>query len=240
MSKSKLCSILPVFSFVLIFLLIPGRGSRLLAQENNHLEVGGAAPLVEGEDGFQGGLNVLDTQIDLSAQYTRFTGEDMRDSYGGLPMAGVGFSFRATRNSRVFVSFSYGENKGDPFYGTPGINAENHIKVRYFPVQWGMKVDLARSTRIHVYAGLAVELAWVEETIPLLDEHGTVVNLSSSGLNSGYQLTFGPELVLGHRGHSLGLEIGWGGSKGTITTAGHAHQIDMTGYRARLFLALAL
>jgi len=240
MSKSKLCSILPIFSFVLIFLLFPNSGRRLLAQENANLEVGGSAPRTEGEAGFQDGLDVLGARVDLSAQYIRFTGEDMRDSYGGLPMAGVGFSFRATRNSRVFVSFGYGENKGDPFYDTPGMAAEDYIKVRYFPTQWGMKVDLARSTRINVYAGLAVELAWVEETIPLLDDHGVVTNLSSSGLNSGYQLTFGPELVLGQSGHSLGFEVGWGGSKGTITTEGHSHKIDMTGYRARFFLALAL
>lgn len=240
MSNTKLRLILHVLPFILIFLLFPNGGNLLLAQESPNLEVGGSAPLTEGEADFLDELNILDTQIDLSAQYTRFTGEDMRDSYGGLPMAGVGFSFRATRNSRVFVSFGYGENTGDPFYGTPGMAAEDHIKVRYFPVQWGMKVDLARSTRIHVYTGLAVELAWVEETIPLLDDHGTVANLSSSGLISGYQLTFGPELVLGQSGHSLGLEVGWGGSKGTITSEGHSHDIDMTGYRARLFLALAL
>ena len=240
MSKSRFCLILSVLLFILILLIFPNGGSRLLAQVNTNLELGGSAPLTKGVAAFLDELNILDTQLDLSAQYTRFTGEDMRDSYGGLPMVGVGFSFRATRNSRVFVSIGYGENTGDPFYSTPGIAAEDHIKVRYVPVQWGMKVDLARSTRIHVYAGIAVELAWVEETIPQLDDQGTAANLPSSGINSGYYLTFGPELVLGKSGHSVGLEIGWGGSKGTITTNGHAHQIDMTGYRARLFLALAL
>ncbi|MEN8007786.1 MAG: hypothetical protein ABFS42_12270 [Candidatus Krumholzibacteriota bacterium] len=240
MSKPRLCFILPGVLFILMFHGFPDGGGRLLAQEDSNLEVGGSLPLTEGESGWFPELNVLDARLALSAQYNHFTGEDMRDTYGGLPMIAAAFSFRASRYSRVFVSVGYGKQTGDPYYNTPGINAEDHIKVRYLPVQWGMKADLARSTRIHVYIGAAVELAWMEETIPLLGNEGTVAETSSTGINGGYNLTFGPEFVLGQGGRAVGLEIGWGGSKGSVTTRGHSHQIDMTGFRGRLYLALAL
>jgi len=240
MSKSDLHRIPAALIFIL---MIPGilcEGGQLLAQENTNLEVGGEPSLSEDDSGLFDELDFLDSQLDLSVQYARFTGEDMRDTYNGLPMIAAGFSFQTTRTSRLFISLGYGENTGDPYYDTPGISAADHIKVRYVPLQLGMKFDLARSTRIHVFAGAAFEIAWMEETVPLLDDFGRVLNLSSSGINSGYQLVFGPQFVLGQGGQAVGLEVGWGGSKGTISTRGHHHDIDLTGYRGRLYLALGL
>ena len=240
MSKSEFLRFPTAF---LIFLIIPGflcdRGPAL-AQEDPIPEIGGSPGEAEDDPDAFADLNILDTHLDLSFQYARFTGEDMRDTYQELPMVTAGVSFQTTRTSRLFLSLGYGENTGDPFYDTPGMTAEDPVKVRYVPLQIGMKFDLARSTRIHVYTGLALEIAWMEETIPLRDESGEVSDVSSSGINSGYQITFGPEFVLGQGGQAVGLEVGWGGSKGTITAANHYHDIDMTGYRGRLYLALGL
>lgn len=228
---------------LLIFLIIPGilSGSgRILAQDDANLEVGGTPPAPDDETEEFIQLEVLDSQLDLSFQYARFTGEDMRDTYHGLPMFVAGFSFQATRTSRLFISFGYGENTGDPFYDSLGFTAEDQVQVRYAPLQLGMKVDLANSTRIHVYAGFAFEIAWMEETVPLRDDYGVVAPVSSSGINSGYQLVFGPQFVLGQGGQAVGLEVGWGGSKGTVSGQGHHHDVDMTGYRGRLYFALGL
>jgi hypothetical protein len=233
----------PIPATLLFLLLIPEilcYGGHLLAQENTNLEVGGDPSSADDDSELFEEMDILDSQLDLSVQYARFTGEDMRDSYGGLPMIVAGFSFQTARTSRLFLSVGYGENTGDPYYDTPGISAADQIRVRYAPVQLGMKVDLARSTRIHVFAGAAFEIAWMEETVPLLDDFGRVMPISSSGFNSGYHLVFGPQFVLGRGRHAVGLEVGWGGSKGTVSTKGHHHDIDMTGYRGRLYLALGL
>ena len=127
MSKSDLHRI-PVT--LLFLLLIPGIlvvGGRLQAKENTNLEVGGDPSLSEDEAEFFDELDFLDSQLDLSVQYARFTGEDMRDTYGGLPMIAAGLSFQAARTSRLFLSVGYGETTGDPYYDTPGISAEKHI-----------------------------------------------------------------------------------------------------------------
>lgn len=213
---------------------------QLLAQEDYIPEIGVSATSPSAGSGVFSELDSLDTKLDLSAQYTSFTGEDMRDSYDGLPVIAVGFSFQTTSKARTFLSLGYGENTGDPYYSLPGFSSADIIKVRSVPLQLGMKVDLAQSRRIRVYAGAAFEIAWMEETIPILDDSGSVVNRSASGISSGFHLTFGPEIVLGQSGHAVGLEIGWGGSKGSITTKGHKHGIDLTGYRGRLYLALGL
>jgi hypothetical protein len=240
MSKSAFLRFPTALLILLIIPGFPGDGHPALAQEDPIPEIGGSPGESEDDPDALADLNILDTHLDLSFQYARFTGEDMRNTYQELPMVTVGFSFQAARTSRLFLSLGYGENTGDPFYDTPGISAEDQVTVRYVPLQIGMKFDLARSTRIHVYAGVALEIAWMEETIPLRDESGAVSDVSSSGINSGYQVTFGPEFVLGQGGQALGLEVGWGGSKGSISTAGHQHNIDMTGYRGRLYLALGL
>ena len=240
MSQTTLRLILPVLLVSVGILSIPGNGGQLLAQEDYVSEVGGSdSPPLEGS-GYLHELGTLDTNLDLSGQYTSFTGEDMSDSYGGLPVIAVGFSFQTSSKVRTFLSLGYGENTGDPYYSLPGFSAEDNIKVRYVPLQLGMKVDLAQSRRIRVFAGAALEIAWMEETIPFLDDSGSVVNKSASGINSGFILTFGPEIVLGQGGQAVGLEIGWGGSKGTVSTEGHKHDIDLTGYRGRLYLALNL
>lgn len=240
MSKSAFPKFPAIF---LIFLMVPGfmyHVDPALAQEDPIPEIGGSPEESPDDPDALADLNILNTHLDLGFQYARFTGEDMGDTYQELPMVTAGVSFQAARTSRFFLSLGYGENTGDPFYDTPGMSGEDQVSVRYVPLQFGMKFDLARSTRIHVYAGLGLEIAWMEETIPLRDENGDITDVSSSGINSGYQITFGPEFVLGQGGQALGLEVGWGGSKGSISAAGHEHNIDMTGYRGRLYLALAL
>ena len=240
MSKTTHLLILPALLVSLSIPGTPGCSGQLLAQDDYYPEVGVSASSPGAGPGIISELNSLDTELDLSAQYTRFTGEDMRDSYGGLPVIAVGFSFQTSRKVRTFLSLGYGENTGDPFYGIPGFSDADNIKVRSVPMQLGMKVDLAQNRRIHVYAGAALEIAWMEETIHFLDDFGSVVNRSSSGINSGFHLTFGPEIVLGQGGQAVGLEVGWGGSKGTISTEGHKHNIDLTGYQGRLYFALGL
>ncbi len=240
MSKTTLRFFLPALLVSLSILSPLGNRGQLLAQEDYVSEVGVSASSPSEGEGIIHELDFLDTKLDLSAQYTSFTGEDMRDSYGGLPGIAVAFSFQTSSKTRTFLSLGYGENTGDPYYSLTGFSAADNIKVRFVPLQIGMKVDLAQSRRIHVYAGAALEIAWMEETIPFLDDFGSVVNLSASGINSGFNLTFGPEIVLGQGGQAVGLEIGWGGSKGTISAEGHKHDIDLTGYRGRLYLALGL
>jgi len=240
MSKTTLHNIPPVLLVSLCILSTLGSCDQLLAQDDYVSEVGGSASSSGEDSGIIHELDDLEAKLDLSAQYTSFTGEDMRDSYGGLPVIAIGFSFQTASKTRTFISLGYGENTGDPYHNLSGFSAADNIKVRAVPLQLGMKVDLAKSRRIHVFAGAAFEIAWMEETIPFLDDSGSVVNKSASGLNSGFNLTFGPEIVLGRGGRAVGLEIGWGGSKGSVSAKGHKHDIDLTGYRGRLYLALGL
>ena len=152
----------------------------------------------------------------------------------------AGANFRISRFWWLYASLGYGQTTGDPFHGTPGIIAEDHINIRYAPFNLGLKYDLARSRKVHVYFGMGFEFAWIEETVPLLNENGEVYDTSSSGINKGFTWSFGPEFVVGGAGQALGLEIGGGGSKGTVTSEGHSHNVDMTGYRGRIYFVFPL
>jgi len=227
----------------LLFLVIhgfPGGGHPALAQEEAYPEVGGSSPATDDDTAAFDDLEILDSRFDISAQYNYFTGEDMQDTYGGMPLVCGGFSFQTTRTTRFFVSLGYGEAEGNPFNEIPGISTADRIQVRYLPLLLGMKADLARSTRIQVFLGAAVEVAWMEETVPVVDGSGKILNQASSDINTGYQVTFGPQFMLGQGGQALGMEIGWGGSKGDVASADHKHDLDMTGLRGRLYVALAL
>lgn len=239
MSKTQLRLFLPSFLFLAI-LGFPGGSPLALAQEDAQPEVGGTSPSTEEDAAVFADLEILDSRLDISAQYTHLTGDDMQDTYGGIPMVSAGLSFQTTRTTRFFVSLGYGESEGNPYSQTPGISTADRIQVRYLPLLLGVKVNLARSTRIHVYLGAGLEIAWMEETIPVLDGSGIILDQASSDINSGYQVTFGPLFMLGHGDQALGLEVGWGGSKGSVASSNHKHDLDLTGLRGRLYFALAL
>lgn len=212
----------------------------LRAQEDYPPEVGGTTGGDEGADLSLGDLNTLDAQLILAVDYTRFTGEDMNKTYGGIPLVSAIVTFRISPYWRLFISGGYGQTTGDPFYGSPAFVVEDQTEIKYSPWQLGLKYDLARNTKVRFYAGLGVEFAWMEETVPLVGENGEITDTSSSGFNTGYVWILGPEFVLGQGGQALGLEVGWGGSKGSVTTKGHSHDLDMTGYRGRIYFVFPL
>lgn len=225
---------------LLILLLLPlFPFNQAAAQEDIPQEIGGSANASD-EDPDPGNLSNLETLLDLSANYTHFTGEDMDQTYGGIPQVSLGLTFRFSRFWWFHLSGGYGETSGDPYHGTSGIITQDQVEVRYIPFLLGIKYNMARSSKVRVYVGFGLEFAWTEETVPLQDETGAVVPTSSSGLNNGYFWNFGPEFILGQGGQALGLEVGWGGSKGAITSEGHSHDIDMTGFRGRIYFAIPL
>jgi len=184
-------------------------------------------------------LEDLEAQIDLGVRYTGFTGEDMRRTYGGIPVAALGATVRLSRVARMFTSVGYGRATGDPFYDLPS-GGPDRATVTTVPFTLGLKADLAHSRRIRFYAGIAFEVAWMREEVPVLDSGGRLLTGGASGTSTGVVLGMGPEFVLGDGGRALGAEIGWGGAKGDVTATGHVHQVDLTGIRGRVYLALGL
>jgi hypothetical protein len=229
--------ILPALIVLFLFSFSPCPAA---AQDDFPPEIGGTTTPSEDDPSPFDELGGLEAQLDISARYTRFTGQDMNKTYGGVPAVTVGGTFRISRFWRLFLSGGYGQATGDPYHGTPGIIAEDSIEVRYAPFNLGLKYDLARSAKVRVYFGLGFEFAWMEETIPLQGENGEVTDISSSGVNKGFTWSFGPEFVVGSAGQALGLELGGGGSKGTVTSEGHSHDVDVTGYRGRVYFVFPL
>lgn len=186
------------------------------------------------------GIDGLEGQLALGVRYTWFTGEDMREVYGGMPVVELGFTARISRYSYFFTSVGYGRATGDFFDGTLDLDDDDMARIQTVPFQLGLKVDFARNSSLHVYGGFAVEIAWMEEEIPTLDYQSRLTTEPASGTNTGYALTFGPEFILGEKGNALGFEVGWGGAKGPVSTSGHSHDLDLTGLRGRVYFALAL
>jgi hypothetical protein len=204
-------------------------------------EVGYVEPTATaGQDNVFPGLTALEPRLDVSALYTRFTGDGMRDQYGGMTSVAVGLDFHFNRVVYGFMSLGYGDGRGNSLDGVTGFSGPDDLKLRAVPFQLGMKLDSARSERVRFFLGAALEFTWMQERMPSLNSAGHVVDQTSAELNSGWVLMFGPEFALGDGRRALGLELGWGGAKGRVKSDDHSHPVDLTGLRGRLYYTLAL
>jgi hypothetical protein len=104
-----------------------------------------------------------------------------------------------------------------------------------------MKVNLASSSRIRLNVGWAMMLAYTrEEGIPQLG-HGNILDSSpATDILTGYQLSFAPEWILGEGRRTVGVELAYGGTKGTLKGDAHSHNIDLFGFTGRVFYAFKL
>ena len=186
-------------------------------------------------------LNELSPELDFSFTYHHLTNFDLNKTYSFLPQLGVGISFQTTQNLRTFFSLRYGQRSGSPFHDLEGFDSEPEVTIKTVPFHVGMKYNLAQSSRFRVYAGFAFILAWTREEVPpQLDHDGNLDSSPASELTTGYMITFAPEWVLGQGSNSLGLEVGFGGTMGTLYGETHSHEVDLTGYSGRVYFVLGL
>ena len=177
-------------------------------------------------------LNSLDLELDVGMNYTAFTGSDMKDTYTGLPQLQLGVSMALGPAARAFLAVRYGSVDGDPYYGL-GLNSDTDaLTLRSLPFLLGLKGDVSGNSRLRFWFSAALMLGWVEE-----ENHAE--NWSVSGFSSGFMLSVGPEVLVGHR-HRIGLEIGWGGTKADLRDEqGSRHDVDLVGYQGRIYYAFA-
>jgi hypothetical protein len=186
-------------------------------------------------------LDELGTELDLSLGYHHFTDEDMDGTYSYLPMVGAGVSFLVAPQVRTFVGFRYGKKSGDPYHDLPGFENGPDITVKSLPILIGMKVNLASSSRIRLHVGGAMMFAYTrEEGIPQLGSANTLDSSPATDILTGFQLTFAPEWILGQGRRSMGVELAYGGTRGTLKGDTHSHDIDLFGFSGRVFYAFKL
>lgn len=203
-------------------------------------EVGYVEPSATGEDEPFPDLKSANPVLDVSALYTRFTGDGMNSEYGGLPAVSAGLTFQFSRYSYFWMSLGYGASRGNSLAGITGFSGPDDLTVRAVPFQLGLKFDGAHSERVRFYLGAALEFAWMQETLPALAAGGHVEDRTASEINTGFALVCGPEFLLGDGDRAFGLEIGWGGAKGSVRGDDSSHDVDLTGVRGRIYYALAL
>lgn len=183
----------------------------------------------------------LSPQLDFSVAFQTLSDQDMDSTYSYLPMLGVGYSFLIAPELRTYLGLRYGWKSGDPYYNVPGFDDGQNITVKTIPFLIGLKLNVARSTRVKVQLGLALVLAYTrEQTPPRVDYSGNLDDSASSDILGGYMFTFAPEWLLGQGRNSIGLEIGFGGTQGRIDNDTGSHEIDLTGFSGRLYYILGL
>lgn len=221
---------------VLLLLLTLGAAGRPGWGQTTDPEIGGKAA-----GGSPAALTTLDAEWDFSLTTVDFSDRDLEATYGSLTGAAIGASFLVAPQVRTFLSVGYGKKSGDPYYGLPGFAGGPEITLKTVPFLLGLKCDLARSTRIRVQAGCALMLAYVREGgVPFLDTNGHLNDAPVDNLLTGYRASFAPEWLLGDRLRAVGLEVGYGGVKGTLSNDSQSHDIDLTGLSGRLYLILGL
>jgi len=181
------------------------------------------------------GLTELNTTLDFSFMYTHLRGQDMTGTYGGLPQIGAGISFAFSPRNRFFMSLGYGHQSGDPYWDIDGFSNDGSISVQTIPLLLGLKTNASSRKNFRFYFGMAVQLAYVTENIPIGELNGIPQTNSPSGLTTGYYLFFGPEFPLGKGTDALGMEFGIGGTKGSLKSGSYSHNVDLTGYKMRVY-----
>jgi hypothetical protein len=160
--------------------------------------------------------------------------EDMDATYDLVPSAGLGISAAVSPTVRVLVAASYGEARGDPYHGEPEFYG-GESRLRIVPLEVGIRVDMAGRTRTRLLFAAGFSVAWVQETLPVEDESGE--RIVHDGYGAGVSLALGPEFRSRDGMRALGFQLGWGRS-GLDLESGRAgsRELDLTGFRARLYL----
>lgn len=181
-------------------------------------------------------LDELGTEFDFSLSYLNFADQDMDATYSYLPMLGAGISFRIAPELRTFLALRYGKKSGDPYHDLPGFDSGPDITVKTLPFLLGLKYNLARSSRIRVQVGYALMLAYTREAgITQVGYNNTLDDSAASEILTGYLMTFAPEWIVGSGSQAVGLEMSYGGTKGTLHSDYDSHDIDLTGFSGRLY-----
>ena len=137
-----------------------------------------------------------------------------------------------------FMLAQYGQKAGNPYYDTPDFEGYEAVHLRVVPVQMGFRWDLIRGKRFKFNFGLAFETVWAEEEIPALSETELANTRTSNGWSHGFQITLGPEWRFRDGVHALGLDIGYGESGGDLGKGRSKHDLNLTGYNARIYYAI--
>ncbi len=202
------------------------------AHGDDQLEIGGHAH--EDSTGISlAPLTALDLELDFGVTYTWFTGQDMENTYTGQPQLSLGISMALAPEVRTFLALRYGSVSGDPFYDQALISAPDAVTLRSAPLLIGLKVNASQNTQLRYWFCAAWMLAWVQEK-------NNPEEWSATGHTHGFLLSMGPEFILSN-GHSFGLDLGWGGTRGTLGGGPDtSHEVDLVGYQGRLYYALPL
>jgi hypothetical protein len=181
------------------------------------------------------GLKELQTMLDFSFMYSDFNDDDMSGSYGGFPQIGAGVSLATGDRTRFFLSARYGKKSGDPYHDIDGISDPDGITVKALPMMIGMKFNASNRKDFRLYFGGAFQYAFTWEKISTGDGNDNPLDIDASGSTTGYYLFLSPELPLGQGTDALGVDFGFGGSKGNLTSADHSHGVDLTGLHVRIY-----
>ncbi len=182
-----------------------------------------------------------DTELDLSVSTLFFTGEDMRKTYSVFPMLGVGASFRMAPETRLTMGLRYGQKSGNPYYQDNGFESGPDSQLKTLRYLMGMKYNLSRTENFKVYVGISFALGWAWEKLSLSPiDSGLAAGETANGWTTGFQMTFAPEWTLSPNGRALGMELGYGGTKGELTNNTMDHAVDITGLSGRIYYVIKL
>lgn len=138
--------------------------------------------------------------------------DDLRDTYGMLPLLGLRFSTPLGETSEFFVGTGYGWDTGDPYYGETDFIAADRSRLRTVPIEIGARLTDRMGPRRAFYLGAALEYLRVQEETPVA---GAVDAAASgwqrfSGWGWGGRLLAGPEWRIAGGRYTIGGEVSLG------------------------------
>jgi len=198
-------------------------------------EVGGtrASPAPAAASADDGGCDCdLATEYEFALGAQSLSEDDLDATYGLLPSLGAGVSWRLLGHTRLVLAARYAVSRGDPYYDTPDFRDGEAARLRAVPVTLGLRGNLNPGHRLRFHLGCALQVAWLEEELPVAGGTGRF-----TGYGIGPLVTAGPEWRACDERRAVGLELAYGGRGGGVDRGAATHDVDLTGFHARIYYA---
>jgi hypothetical protein len=176
-------------------------------------------------------------RIELFLSGIRFFDDDLRQTYGTVPCAGLALDVDLSPDASICASVGYGRREGDPYHD-PTFVRDDAAELTIIPLRLALRGRAPREGPWRFRFGMGIEMAKLEERLPaefLYRDRGEVRRTRTF---LGFPMFLGPEWTTPFHKWNAGLEL-------TLSAPAFARRSnggwdELSGYSARISLAAPL
>lgn len=161
---------------------------------------------------------------------------DMQDTYGMMPYASVRLSLQVSKTGEFFAGIGYAGDRGYPYTGSIGFEGGEKASIRFIPIEFGTRFNLAHSRYQRFYLGFALDLVRITEEIPGTNLSAADESPKYSGWGPNLRFLVSPEWHIKSERLAFGFEFSLGGHEVRIGHEEDRRTVEMAAYSLRAYL----